>query len=399
MQDCATAMSDEKKPVDTAPRRRWLPLAVAGVLVLVAASAVAGKYWIIPASARQRFRDTILHYWDGTLEIDRMEGGYFSPIRATGLTLRDHEGRLWVRADSVTLSYTPLPSLSDQLSFSSIEGLELTLHIDSGHCRPPVQNIPDFIAWLEEQFSIEEFSVPAASVTTYCDGRPGGLWDGFDFVCRRQPGGRQYKLELTRPGPAGGKGSCPGRLEARIKARWPDGGKLVYDGEMTFDGLKADDLLRAFGMEKVLVAAKGVAPPPMTVRGRYDFAGEELTVETVKGRGKLRADCSAARGSLWPEGTLGEIDFAVAGPVVSIGQARFATPISNVSARDAGRLNLLTGEIDVSMTSTPRGGLSALAASFLGGQARMFATKTVRIHLTGRWDVYENLKITLSPQD
>ena len=51
------------------------------------------------------------------------------------------------------------------------------------------------------------------------------------------------------------------------------------------------------------------------------------------------------------------------------------------------------------MTSTPCGGLSALAAGLLGGQVRMFATKRVRIHVTGQWDMYKNLKMTLSPQD
>lgn len=399
MQKCPTDTPDESIRADASPRRRGLLLVAAGVLVLVAASAVAGKYWIIPASARQSFRETILHYWDGTLEIDHMEGGYFSPIRATGLTLRDDAGRVWVRARSVTLSYTPLPSISDQLCFSSIDGLELTLHIDTGQCRPPVKNIPDFIAWLEEQFSIEEFTVPAASVATVCDGRACGLWDGFDFICRREPGGREYTLNLTRSGTPGREGSLPGAVEARVKARWPDGGKLVYNGDMTIEGLKANDLLKAFGMEKVLAEAEGLAPPPLDVYGRYHFSGRKLTVGTVDGRGHLRADCARVPGSVWPAGTLGEIDFNVDGPVVSILAVRLTTPVADVRGDDAGQLNLLTGEIDLEMASTPRGGLAGLAARFLGAHARTLATRPVRIRLTGRWDVYEKLKVDLLPQE
>ena len=392
-------MCSDKPTVDAKRRRRWGPFSVAALLILLAASAVAGKYWIIPATAHGRFQDIVLHYWDGTLEIDRMEGGYFDPIRASGLTLRDRQGRLWARADSVTLTYSPLPSISDQLRLADIEGLELTLHIDNGQCRPPVENVPDFIRWLEEQFNIEQFTVSGGSVATRCNGRPSGLWDGFSFVCRREPGGREYALALTRPGPAGRKGSRPGTVEAVVKARWPNGGKLVYEGKMTLEGLQATDLLATVGQEQLVAKAGAVLPAPVgALSVQYKFSGRELLEpQAVQGQGQVRAHYepgSASTGAM-----PAEVHFTVEGNVVRIKEAHVATLVSNIHGFDAGRVDLATGRIDLNLTSKPRGGLIATLGRFAGEQIRMFATKTVRMHITGRWDAGGKLTVRNTPQD
>ena len=388
----------DRPPPETNRRRRWVIL-LGVLLLLLGASAAAGKYWIIPATARQRFRNTVLHYWGGTLQIDRMEGGYSSPIRALGVTLRDEHGRVWVRADSVTLAYTPLPSISDQLCFSSIDGLELTLHVDDGKCRPPVRNIPDFIRWLEEQFSIEQFTIPSGAVAVRYNGKPSGLWDGFAFDCRRKQETGKYTLELTRPGSSGQSGSRCGSVEAVVEADWPNGGELVYDGTLTLKGFKAEDLLITVGQERLVAGSLAVLPAPVgALSVKYEFSGKGLfEPQAVNGHGRLRVDYEP--GSASSGAAPAEIEFDVEGNVVRIGKAHFVTRVSDIHAEDAGRVDLATGKVDLSMTSKPKGGLMVTFLRFAGAQIRMFATKTVLIRVTGRWDVPGKLKVRTYPQD
>ena len=381
-------MQAEKTPANT-KRRNWLLIATA-VLALLTASGAAGKYWVIPYSARKSFVETIGHYWDGPIEIDRVEGGYFEPIRATGLTLRDRDGHVWARAKSVTLNYTPLPSISDQLGLADIDGLELVLHVNGSSCRPPVRNIPDFLRWLETQFSIKTFTVRNGAITTRYDGAVGGLWDGLEFTCQRQPDGCDYVMALARTGASGREGSCDGRVEVGIKAQWPDGGKLAYDGTLKLDGLDCAQLLAAVNVQ---------APIPLgTVRGEYAFSGGELTIETIRGQGELHVAAPLTGDGAPGEGDLGEVDFAVAGPVVTVRRTRMTLPVCTVRGEDAGRCDLDTGLIDMRLTSTPREGISRLIA-FLPGRTGMLAGKTVDIHVTGRWNVPDPLHVEMVPRE
>ncbi len=381
-------MQADNTPANT-PGRRW-PLIATAVLALLTASGAVGKYWVIPHSARESFIETIGHYWDGPVEIDTVEGGYFDPIRATGLTLRDRAGRVWARARSVTLNYTPLPSISDQLHLADIDGLELVLHTDNGSCRPPVRNVPDFLRWLEAQFSIETFTVRDGSITTRYDGAVGGLWDGFQFLCRRQPGDSDYVMTLTREGATSAEGSCDGRLDGAIIASWPNGGALRYDGTLTLNGLDCAQLLAAVNVEAAI--------PLGTVRGEYIFSGGELTVETIRGSGRLHLTAPKASDDVRGDRDLGQVAFAVEGPALTVGRGQMTLPVCVVRSENAGRCNLETGQIDMRLTSTPREGISSLIA-MLPGRTGMLAGKTVDIHVIGRWNTPGQLRVEMVPRE
>lgn len=327
-------MSTNTPSADTPRRRRW-PLVVTAMVALIAASGAVGKYWVIPTSARTSFEETILHYWDGKVEIDRVEGGYFDPIRGHGVTLRDHAGRVWARARSVTLTYTPMPSISDRLQMSDIDGFEIILHVEDGTCSPPVRNVDDFLRWLEQQFSIEEFTIRDGSVTTQYNGKTGGVWDGFEFVCTRLAGGGDYTMDLSRTGPNGRKGSCDGRIDVAVKASWPDGGELVYDAEVDIEGLNVEQLLAAMD-----APAPDAVPKDGIVDGTCVLSGTQLTGETLRGEGGVKIT-SGGGGTARADYAL--VNFTVEGPLVTIPRAK----VTLLVFRDVGWINLATGELDL----------------------------------------------------
>jgi len=364
-------MTADTPSTDTPRRRKW-PLVATAIVALITASGAVGKYWIIPTSARASFEETILHYWDGTIEIDRVEGGYFDPIRGHGLTLRDHSGRAWARARSVTLTYTPWPSISDQLCLSDIDGFEIILHVDDGSCRPPVRNVDDFLRWLEQQFSIEKFTIRDGSITTRYDGKTGGVWDGFEFVCTRRDDGGDYTMNLTRTGPNGHEASCDGRIDVDIEASWPDGGELVYNATARLEGLDVGQLLAA-------VNAADAVPISGVVRGTYVFSGTQLTPETIRGEGTLKIATVAAtdKGEAPPD--YGAISFGVEGPLVTVRKADLTLLVYHITATDAGWINLATGELDVRL------------------KQRMLFAGTSNVHYTGLWNVPGKLVKTVTP--
>jgi len=346
------------EPETTPPRRRRWPLVATALVVLVTATGMAGKYWVIPVSARESFQETILHYWDGTVEIDSIEGGYFDPIRAVGLTLRDNDGRVWAKARSVTLAYTPLPSLSDRLCMSDIEGFEIILHVDKGACRPPVRNMDDFLRWLEQQFSVEKFTVRDGAITTQYDGKTGGVWDGLEFVCTRLDGGCDYTMALTRTGPNGREGSCDGRIDVDIKASWPDGGELAYTANVELEGLD---------IEQLLAAMDAPVPDELTgggdIQGTGVLSGTQLNGETIAGEGGLKITTTDAKTG--KRFDFGAVTFEIEGPLVTL--RRVKVPLLAFS--NPGWINLDTGELDVDLTK----------------EIPFFGTKGV--HYTGKWNV------------
>ena len=197
-------------------------------------------------------------------------------------------------------------------------------------------------------------------------------------------------MALTRAGASTADGSCDGSLRGDITANWPNGGTLVYEGRLALDGLDCAQLLAALNVE---------APIPLgTVRGDYTFSGGELTVETLRGRGELHLEAPRATDDPGDARGLGEVSFAVEGPVISVAEARMTLPVCTVAGRDAGRCDLRTGQVDMRLTSTPREGISSLIA-LLGGSTGMLAGKTVDIRVTGRWDVPGKLHVELAPRE
>ena len=72
---------------------------------------------------------------------------------------------------------------------------------------------PQILRWLEQQFSVEKFTIRDGSITTQYDGKTGGVWDGLEFVCSRLDDGCDYTMNLTRSGPNGHEASCDGRID------------------------------------------------------------------------------------------------------------------------------------------------------------------------------------------
>lgn len=332
-----------------------------------------GKYWIIPARARETFTRLLMQHWAGTVEIDRIEGGYFSPICATGVTLRDHDGRIWGRADRVTLTYTPWPSISTKLKSVEIESPDFSVHFIDDQCCPPVRDIPVLIKLLETGVDIETFTISNGSIAVCRDGKDAGAWDEINFSCSRDASG--YRLTLVREESSGK--TCKGRIECSVITRWPDGRSVEYEGDVKLEGLSPGELMRAAGGKPLQFSGSGG-----TLKGKYEFSGSGLTSGVHKGRGQLHAKKIpgfAGGGIMLPFifSWDAKVHFTTAIPIIKIEQGELKGKMTSVTCQPGGTINLDTTQLDLHITTSPT----------------LAPTMRRRTHITGQWNTPDGIKV------
>ncbi len=195
--------------------RRWtIGAAIAAATVL--AIGLAGKFWVAPPLLRAYIAQAVTDSWTGTVEIDEVDFNWFGPTRLGGVSLRDDSGRLWARAQTITLSLDNWPGPKPVLRAVDADQVDLRAHFKDGICRPPLRPLPPDRA-PSEFVDLRRISLPDLSVELV--GPDGAAMRWAELVCdvRRNEG--VYHITVKRDaGPL--DLACtlnPGSLETTVR--------------------------------------------------------------------------------------------------------------------------------------------------------------------------------------
>jgi len=267
------------------PRRIVKILAIAVLVVVLLA--VAAKYWIVPAVARQQIDKQLATYWDGSAEIESIDFRFFGPTRATGLTIKDRKGRVWLRVGSAEFVLSGWPGFSPVLTAVKIESVEGTAHFEAGRCNPPLRELPKRSEEPSKHVDLHDIAVNGVHLALASAEEKVALLGKLNLSLRRQ--GDEYRLSLTAPAPEDANaaltvtGSLPaaegGAVDLSLRLRrtvTPDELKRLR---------KILNISRELNGSAELVAtitATGNKGQTLTVRpaGRIELTAPELSTDT-----------------------------------------------------------------------------------------------------------------------
>ncbi len=134
-------------------------LAVVATLCVVAL--VAGKFWVIPASIRQRVRRAVGEYWNGRVEIGRVDFAYTGPLTLKDVRLLGPNSKEWLRIDNLTAtlrdwpgSMIPLGGTGEHPVLTDLEVRRpvVRAHFIDGKCEVPARELPGEAGELLEKY-------------------------------------------------------------------------------------------------------------------------------------------------------------------------------------------------------------------------------------------------------
>ncbi|MFW5731688.1 MAG: hypothetical protein ACOCZU_00605 [Planctomycetota bacterium] len=165
-----TDQPDPAKPTERARDRfrRVLRVALWISIAVLAAGGVL-KFVVAPAVVRHLVADNLPRYWDGHVEIDRVSVG-FGSVQLGGVRLYDRQDRLWLAAESVSVSPGVRWTLEAGFRDVDIDALDLRLQFIEGRCDPPLRNVDELVTWLEQVTHIDLLHADG----TITLNRPGG---------------------------------------------------------------------------------------------------------------------------------------------------------------------------------------------------------------------------------
>jgi hypothetical protein len=288
-------------PPEAPPSRRRLRRAlwvVASVLVGLLLLTIATRDWILPAILRAQLRRELPKYWSGRLDIDRVRMSLTSPVRLSGITLRDDDERVWARLGSVSLVLDHWPGSRPVVTSVDLDNLSLALYFVDGQCRPPVRNIPDLLRWIEERADIHDVMLREGSITIHRENtlppgtdpssppklaqRKSFLWNGISFSCSRVDPDRIFHFELMRSPVDSVDEACTGEVTCRGTFARPVGEPVAYEGDLKLVGMDAAET----------IASAGLDPPEGlgSLDFSYRFSGKGLRDPILTGTGEVRLD-------------------------------------------------------------------------------------------------------------
>jgi hypothetical protein len=126
-------------PKPTRRRRRWRRVAAVLLVLLLLSAGIAAAipYVLAPALCRWGLRAFLADYWNGPVEIERVEFSFTGPTVLRRVSLWDTAGRNWVRAESVTFRLKDWPSLHPKLYEIEIDSPVVTAYVDDERMNLP----------------------------------------------------------------------------------------------------------------------------------------------------------------------------------------------------------------------------------------------------------------------
>jgi len=178
--------------------RKWRKrlIIAGGVLLLsIPAALLIGKYWIVPSVLRHQASATVREQWDGDLTIAGIHFNWTGPAYLRGIELRDAEGRVWLRAESVKLALRNWPGLHPVLSEVEVEKLDVRGFFAGGALQLPLKPPPPR-ARKNEQFDLPTITIRNMSVGIVAEKSAQAAWGDVQLALRRD--GQNLLIDLKR---------------------------------------------------------------------------------------------------------------------------------------------------------------------------------------------------------
>ncbi len=150
------------------------------------------KFVVAPAVVRHLVADNLPRYWDGHVEIDRVSVG-FGSVQLGGVRLYDRQDRLWLAAESVSVSPGVRWTLDAGFRDADIDELDLRLQFVEGRCDPPLRNVDELVTWLEQVTHIDLLHADGTITLNRPDGAAYTLGP-FTMDIRRAAGGHRVQI-------------------------------------------------------------------------------------------------------------------------------------------------------------------------------------------------------------
>ncbi len=332
------------------------------LVVLAAVAALVGKFWIFPDVICDSVRTGIGDYWDGKVEIRRVDFAYTGPLDIRGLKLIDRDGNVWMEIDNITATLSNWPisitglggsDKSTVLTGLKVERPVVRARFVDGRCDVPLKQFPPETGnMLDKYVDLESLEIRDAKVA--CVDRFGEsmeLEDGTFIIKSRgqklhaiiggsgagvafrlygsaAPYKDAYKLsDWSFEGPRGKLsedlfaiaavrrdnlglvlnkirgGFCGGWIDGRLTLEVDMESGIRYSGNFSGDGVKIAEFAKK-------VAIKN-PPTRGTLEGRAHFTGQNADLNALAGWGWVFMDDSDASnfalvGDVWKFTGLGE---------------------------------------------------------------------------------------------
>jgi hypothetical protein len=144
----------------------------AGVWVVLFVIWASVILWLGPNHVKGRLFDKLSTFWDGPIEIERIGFGFFGPITANSITLKDKTGRSCMKAEGMTLLFHQWPSRDPQLTGIALDRLDLRVHLENGGADFPFKKTTSSAAGQQgtsdplETFTVNNLAVHLSNAKT-----------------------------------------------------------------------------------------------------------------------------------------------------------------------------------------------------------------------------------------
>ncbi len=162
------------------------------ISIATLAAGAALKFVVAPAVVRHLVTSNLPRYWDGQVEIDRVSVG-FGSVQLGGVRLYDRQRRLWLAAESVSVSPGVRWTLRAGFRDVDLDAVDLRLQFVEGRCDPPVRNVDELVTWLEQVTNIDLLHADG-TLTLNRPGRASWTTGPVTVDIRRAPGGHRVLI-------------------------------------------------------------------------------------------------------------------------------------------------------------------------------------------------------------
>ncbi len=406
------------------PWRERLAKATVRAAAILLVLAAALQWFIIPALVRSEVRRRLAGFWDGTVTIG--EAGLSLNGRTANLddvALRDHSGRVWLRAASVDISVEDLLSGRPAVRGLRTFDTEVIVHCDDGACRPPLPTAGsdkwsklldlDYLEANQATVTIRDngqvvnrASVPRVSYERDAKHGPElqlcGSVGTFDFTDIEVDGfvTSENSIELDRlvARLGGGRVIVTGRADKAPDGQWRATGRVVAAKvdlgqlKMCISGGERGILTGMMDARMGLADANGPSGTGMAFLEGAELSGAPMATTLLGSAGMQKTD------NLGNTSVNGLFHFR--GTAFVFDQARLSLPLAAVDIEPGATVDVSTGRFEgvavVVLFDRARNGLKMLPVV---GLMMDLTEHFSRFRVRGSWQNNDNVEVTPAAGD
>lgn len=137
-------MSLEQSTLKTSVHEKYLKRILFlffGLILFFFLAAVIFSYLLLPAIVRGKIERKVSALTGGSMEIEKVKAGYFSPFNIEGIKIFDQGKNQWMSIQKVKVDMNDWPGLSPTIRALEIDGLALQGHIENGRLSFPTPSL------------------------------------------------------------------------------------------------------------------------------------------------------------------------------------------------------------------------------------------------------------------